>query len=303
MCEILAPVVVFVYKRIDTLVQTIESLKQCELIGKTDLIVFSDGPKDLNDAKKVQLVRDYIIKLERSCFKSVVLNFSESNMGLANSVIGGVTKTLNEHNSVIVLEDDLVLSRNFLQYMNDCLVKYENNPKCFSVSGYSFNLKMPDDYLLDAYFTMRHCSWGWGIWKDRWNEIDWRVSDFDHFISSSVEKNRFDAIGSDLTSSLKKQQKGVINSWAIRANYHQFKKQTYTVYPVLSKLKNIGFNGEGTHTTQRYSKFDVLIDETSIGKFDLPEQVFVDERILKNYTQKFSLLTRLKFRLLNLFRF
>lgn len=294
-----APIVIFLYKRVDTLTQTINSLKKCVLADESDLIIFSDGPKTELDAEKVAIVRKYASEI--SGFKNVIVHESSQNRGLARSIIEGVTDVFNQYESVIVLEDDLVLSKNFLQYMNACLEKYKNDSMCFSVSGYGFDLNIAD-YEYDVYFTMRHCSWGWGMWKDRWMGIDWSVKDYDEFVKSSHAQREFNKIGSDLSSSLKKQQKGKINSWAIRCNYHQFKVQKYTVYPVLSKVRNVGFDGEATHTTQRYTKYDVEIDQGAKSEFILPDKVIVNETILKKYKDKFSIKTRLIFKVLNMFR-
>ena len=139
------------------------------------------------------------------------------------------------------------------------------------------------------------------MWKDRWDEIDWDVKDYKEFISSPKAQREFNKIGGDLTSSLVKQQQGKINSWAIRCNYFQFKKQTYTVYPTNSKVLNIGFDDEATHTKQRYNKFDVILDNGDKKDFRLPDDIIVDKTILRRFTNKFSFQTRLFYKLLNTF--
>jgi hypothetical protein len=295
--QILAPIVVFTYKRLDTLQKTISSLKDCHLSNESDLIVFSDGPKTADDMEKVQMVRDYVSGI--SGFKSVTLKFSEHNKGLAKSIITGVTEIFEHNESIIVLEDDLKLSGNFLTYMNACLKKYKNNPQCFSVSGYNFDLDIPADYEYDVFFTKRHCSWGWAMWKDRWMEIDWDVIDYPQFAKSLRTQREFNKIGSDLSSSLKRQQEGKINSWAIRCVYFQFKKQTFTAYPIVSKVSNIGFGDGATHTRQQYNKFNVSLEPNGKSDFRLPGDIIVDSRILKKFTDKFSISTRLYYKLLN----
>jgi glycosyltransferase involved in cell wall biosynthesis len=297
--QALAPIVIFTYKRLDTLQKTISSLKSCELSAESDLIIFSDGPKSEKDVEKVQTVRNNITQI--GGFKSITLNLSDQNKGLAKSIIEGVTQVLKTYDSVIVLEDDLLLSDNFLLYMNACLKKYKNNKMCFSISGYSFKMPIPSDYDYDVYFTMRHCSWGWAMWKDRWDEIDWDVKDYEQFSSSLSLQRSFNKIGSDLASSLKSQQQGEVNSWAIRCVYFQFKKQTYTVYPTVSKVQNIGFNGDATHTRQRYNKFVTDLEDHGKVNFNLPDDMDVDQRLLKVFTNKFGLRTRAFYKILNLF--
>ena len=59
------------------------------------------------------------------------------NKGLAKSIIDGVSNMLNRYSRVIVLEDDLRTTPNFLDFMNQSLDFYENNRAIQSVSGYS----------------------------------------------------------------------------------------------------------------------------------------------------------------------
>lgn len=60
------------------------------------------------------------------------------NLGLANSIIQGVTKIINQTGRVIVLEDDVEVSPYFLQYMNDALIVYENNLKVNGIGSWNF---------------------------------------------------------------------------------------------------------------------------------------------------------------------
>jgi glycosyltransferase involved in cell wall biosynthesis len=292
-----APILLFAYNRLDTLKQTIQSLKANELASQSPLFIFSDAPKSEKHIEMVTEVRNYTSSV--SGFKSVTVIEAQKNLGLANSIIAGVTRIINESGVVIVLEDDLVLTPNFLTFMNSALSKYEGDPLVFSVSGFIFDMKIKKDYQYDAFFTKRHCSWGWAMWKDRWNEIDWNVSDFSDFANSKEHQQRFDELGSDLSSSLKRQMKGEINSWAVRCNYHQFKKQTYTVYPIVSKVDNLGFGSEATHTTQRFNKYKTTLETNPKYNFKFQDQVVEDRFLLSQFTKKYSVSTRLWYYFLN----
>ena len=92
-----APVVLFVYNRLDHTMNVIESLSKNLLADQTDLYVFSDAAKTENGLEKVNAVREYIRKTDwRSHFKKVTIVEAETNKGLAKSIIGGVTKILEE---------------------------------------------------------------------------------------------------------------------------------------------------------------------------------------------------------------
>ena len=114
-----APIVVFAYNRIDELKLTITSLQKNILAKESILIVYSDAAKTDNNTSKVKEVRKYLSEVEG--FRSVSVIHREKNFGLARSVIEGSTEVLNKYAKIIVLEDDLITSENFLLYMNDAL--------------------------------------------------------------------------------------------------------------------------------------------------------------------------------------
>jgi hypothetical protein len=290
----LAPVLLFTYKRLSQTIQTIGSLQRNALAGESELVVFSDGPKNDGEFPEVKAVRDYVRTI--TGFKKVTILEADKNTGLANSIINGVSKLINEHGKVIVLEDDLELSPNFLAFMNAALRQYEKTPLVYSISGFAFDLRPDRDYPYDVFFTRRHCSWGWAMWKDRWNEIDWDVRDYPDFIRSSSQQRSFNRIGTDLATMLKRQMNGKLDSWAIRCMYHQFKKNMYTVYPLKSKVINRGFgDADATHTKRRFNQYSTNLDIELKYKFNLPESVFEDRTLLGQFTGKFSIITRSRY--------
>ena len=175
----LAPIVLFVYNRLDHTQGVIETLSKNLLAKESELYVFSDAAKSENGLGKVNEVREYIRDdAWHGNFKEVTIIEAEKNKGLANSVIGGVTKIIHEYGKVIVVEDDLILSPYFLNYMNDALDYYQDDEKIWSISGYSFPMKSLKKYPHDIFYSYRGCSWGWATWNDRWNLVDWEVKDY-----------------------------------------------------------------------------------------------------------------------------
>lgn len=244
-----APVAVFTYNRPDHTEKMLAYLNQNELVEQTDLFIFSDYAKKESAKEKVAEVRKVI---ERFCvnskFRSTRVILAEVNKGLAKSIITGVTDIINEYGRIIVLEDDLLTSKYFLKYMNEALAYYQDNNKIWSISGYTFPMKSTIDLDAEVYFTYRCCSWGWGTWKDRWETVDWTVSDYQSFKFNIAKRKSFNRGGSDLTYMLMDQMNHKIDSWAIRWCYAQSKLNMLTVYPVHSYVKNDGADGSGTHT-------------------------------------------------------
>lgn len=294
----LAPIVLFTYNRLSALEGTINALKKNYLAQHSDLFVYSDGYKGDFDLHQVLQVREYLKSIRG--FKSITIIESSTNKGLANSVIGGVSEVLNKYKKIIVLEDDLVTSSNFLTYMNEALFFYKDIKEVFSISGYIFNMRnVKSSFEYDIFYIKRHCSWGWGIWEDRWSDIDWEVSDFMTFKSDRGLQRRFNSVGSDMTRMLFQQMKGKINSWAIRACYHQFKKGTYTVYPKISKVSNIGFDKSATHSYILFNRFRAKLDTTEKNKFLFPKSIIEEKVYERKFVSNFSFFVSVIYYLIN----
>lgn len=243
-----APVVVFAYNRADKLKMCLEALEANSLAEKTDLFIFADGAKRAEDAEKVGEVRDFIHQYQQKCaFKKITVVEQPHNLGLAKSIIGGVTRVISEYQKVIVVEDDLIVLEDFLIYMNQALGYYQDMKEYGSISAYTYPLPELKGYDKDIYVTRKGECWGWGTWQDRWMQVDWSVSDFEAYVIDKKRRKEFDAIQYGIDAMLVSQQAGEIDSWAVRWCYHLFNHKLLTVYPRVSRTKNIGFDGSGVH--------------------------------------------------------
>jgi hypothetical protein len=296
----LSPICLFTYNRLAETKKTIEALKGNFLAGESEIYIYSDGWKNMNSKPKVELVRQYLNNIKG--FKTITIIEREENFGLAKSIISGVSEIIKEHRKVIVLEDDLITSKNFLSYMNKSLDFYERSNKIWSISGFSFRMEYPQDYIYDVALGIRASSWGWGTWYDRWDRIDWSISDYASFQKDKKAQKKFKAGGSDILKMLNDQQKGKIDSWAIRFCYHQFINQMFDVYPVRSTIVNIGFSQNATNTIGMSKRFKTELDNSNNTSFRFTEEMTVDENILSQFRNRFSIYTRLKYKLLNLLR-
>lgn len=244
----LAPLALFVYQRLNHTKATVEALAQNNSAKSTNLWIFSDGPKCRKSEKKINEVRDYIDTISKNgWFKSVTIMKSPKNKGLANSIIGGVSMLTAKYGSIIVVEDDLVTAPDFLDFMNRSLDFYRTNPSIGSITGYSPISSCPRDYKHDIYLASRNCSYGWGTWSDRWERVDWGAKEYQQLRRSLKLRKQFNQCGLDRFNRLRRQMNGKIDSWSIRFGLFQFMNDLYTVYPVVSRLKNIGWDGSGTH--------------------------------------------------------
>lgn len=289
--ESFAPIVVFCYDRRQELEGMIKTLSMNKYAEDSDLFVFCDGPKDSVSVGKTKEVRDYVKTI--SGFKSVTISESDKNIGLAPSIIMGVTKVLEKFNRVIVVEDDLILSTNFLAWMNSALDRYRDNDRVFSISGFCPSvIRKGEHSRYDAFFTRKAHSWGWATWKDRWQKVDWQVKDWYVFSRSKELQKAFNSIGSEMSGLLFDQMKGVKSSWWVRFCYSQFKLGKLTVYPIQSKVINDGFTAEATHCNV-YNRYRVDFDQSGKITFAFPEEVFNDPKLSDRFFYYYSLRARI----------
>jgi len=279
----LAPIILFVYNRPWHLQQTLKALKQNTLAEKSELFIYSDGNKDNTDEAKVLEVRRFIHDFRG--FKSLKIIENDKNLGLAKSVIEGVSEVLSTNDKVIVLEDDIITAPSFLTFMNNALEYYQNNKNIFSISGYTYPINIPASYREEVFISYRSSSWGWATWKDRWEKTDWKVKDFNIFVKDKNAQRLFNRAGEDYTPMLYSQMRNEIDSWAIRWAYSHFRNNGYCLFPTKPLCENIGTDSSGTHSANT-GKFDVTLQNVG-EQIKLTEELEINEEIVQNIRKFF----------------
>lgn len=262
----LAPIVLFVYNRPEHTARTLESLKKNEQALLSELYVFADGPKPGASAetlRQIDLTRE-IIRSAQWCGKVNIIE-SRENKGLAVSIMEGVSRIIQEHGKVIVLEDDLITAPSFLSFMNEALKKYENEKKVACISGYVYPLEKEFE---TAFFVKGADCWGWATWSDRWQQVNTNPTDLKNTINRKGLLNDFNFSGSyPYMEMLTDREEGKNQSWAILWYASSLVKDLLCLYPPYSLVHNIGNDGSGTHTLAAIKKFDVELRETKAIAF------------------------------------
>lgn len=239
----LAPIVLFVYNRPWHTQQTIEALQKNKFAPKSELFIYSDAAKNEAAEQAVQEVRKYIHSIEG--FKTITIVERETNMGLADSIIDGVTAVVNQYGKVIVLEDDLVTSPYFLSFMNDALDFYQHENKVWHISGWNYPISSDggDEVFL---WRVMNC-WGWATWSDRWQFFEKDTN----AIIKSFSKEDINAFNLDGVEGFFEQvianKKGKIDTWAIFWYVTIFIRKGLCLNPMKTYVENIGLDGTGTH--------------------------------------------------------
>ncbi len=294
----LAPIVLFTYNRPWHTRQTVEALQKNESASESELFIFSDGPKPGSE-EKVKEVREYLKTI--TGFKKVTIIEREKNWGLANNIIDGVTKIVNEYGKIVVLEDDLVTSPYFLKFMNEALKMYRDEKKVACISGYIY----PIEGLPDLFFIKGADCWGWATWDRAWKIFEKDGKKLLEEVKRRKLEKLIDFNGSyPYVKMLKDQIKGKNNSWAVRWYISAFLKDMLCLYPGRSYIQNIGFDKEATHTKGDKTIFEVALNDKY--KFEKIEPVENAEarKMIEEYLERIkpTILRKIKSRIIKLIK-
>lgn len=239
-----APIVLFTYSRLKNTKETIEHLLANAEAEESDLFIFSDAPKNEKAQGKVDEVRRYIHSIQG--FKSVTIIEREENWGLAKNIISGVTEIVNKYGSIIVLEDDHSVTPFFLKYMNEGLARYKNDERVISIHGYIYPHK---EDLPEAFLIKGADCWSWATWKRGWDLFNPDAKALYGEIIREKKAREFEFNYSyHYMTMLKRQAKGIANSWAICWYASAFLNNKYTLYPGKSLMQlNDSEGNESTH--------------------------------------------------------
>ena len=260
-----APLALFVYNRLEHTRRTVESLRANEYASESDLFIFADAGRDARDASEVAAVREFVRAI--GGFRSLTVFEREKNLGLAASIIGGVSEVLRKRDRVIVVEDDLVTSPFFLRYMNEALEYYEADDRVASIHGYVYPTQLP---LPETFFLRGADCWGWATWRRGWAVFNPDGRELLSGLRKADAAREFDFDGAfQYTSMLQDQIRGANNSWAIRWYASAFLKNKLTLYPGRSLVANIGTDASGTHCGST-DTFDVSSSTSTIRVGGIP---------------------------------
>lgn len=269
-----APIALFVYNRPDHTRQTIEALQQNVLALDSNLFIYSDAPKNPTAAAQVEEVRRFVKGL--SGFRSVTVVEREKNWGVDPSIIDGVTVLCEKYGHVIVLEDDLVTSPWFLTFMNESLSRYRDDERVMQVGGFMFPLDGVDESK--ASFLPYVTCWGWATWKRAWDQFDATAAGYAFLKADESRRRAFDLNGAYFYFDLLQSYiDGKTDAWDIRWYLSVFLKDGLALFPNKTLVRNIGFDGTGTHDSPTVFSGDQL----NAGKVEKFPSIVMDARIWK----------------------
>lgn len=240
----LAPIVLFVFRRPEHTARVLESLAHNEELARSELHIYCEGPRNDADVPMVEATR-LVVKNHARAGKVRIVE-REHNLGCAASIIAGIDEVLTQHDRIIVLEDDLVVSPHFLNYMNSALSRYGESDKVMHVSGYAF-CRAPGQ-TSRAVMLPFVASWGWATWRRAWSHFDRDLGSLPWLDRYWWRRFRFDLYGAFPYRKMVGQYlRNEIDAWDIRWYLSVFRRNGLCVYPTESLVLNNGHDGSGTH--------------------------------------------------------
>jgi hypothetical protein len=243
-----SPIALFTFKRPEHTRRTLESLMQNPEFTESPLFIYCDGAR--NDAEAVQVKETRLLVRNWSHPNKTIIE-RDRNWGLANSIIAGVTDLCERFGKVIVVEDDLIVSPVFLDYLNSALAYYADEPKVMQISAHMFPVSIQSQY--DAVMLPFTTSWGWATWDRAWKYFDPSMSGYEKLKADRVLRRKFDMDGAyPYFQMLKRQSLGKVNSWAIRWYLSVFLQDGLTVHPCHSLVQHVGYDSTATHSFSQH---------------------------------------------------
>jgi len=267
-------IAVFVFARADHTKKTLESLFACDGINRINVRIFCDGSRTGKDDENVNNVRSVVREYKK--LGNVEIFERDNNIGLAENIIDGINNCFDDFNKIIVLEDDMVVSKYFLKYMTSALDIYEENKDVWHVSAWSYpanTLKKQDVYI----WGVMNC-WGWGTWRDRWEKFDrnpkrlmkeWTLG----------KKIKFDVYGTHrFWKQVEENYKGVRKTWAVFWYATIFENNGLCVNFRIPLVNNIGVDGSGENCDD-FNPYDRIYEGRYID-IDYPKNPKVSKKMV-----------------------
>ncbi len=283
----LSPVLITIYDRLDCLQNAITHLKNNDLAKHTNVYIVSDNAYDTKHQQIINKIRTYIKELEnKQYFKKVEGIFWDKNKGSFDSIRDAMNYIFSKYDRLIVFEDDILVSNRFLEYMNNALEFYKDDKRIMSIASHTHYKNITyKSYPHEVYILQMYSPWGTGIWRDRYNDIDFEIKDINNFLNNKKEVERFNSISRHMLEILKDMLAKNKKYGDVIVCYNMFKQNRYTIYPIKPLSVNRGHDGRGEHCgTDKNWQNQKLINDF-LPK--LVKDIQLDTKIAKNTYRAF----------------
>lgn len=268
-----APIIIPTMCRYQHLVRLIESLKVNTWAKYTDIYIGLDYPPSSKYEEGYEQISKYLDKDFPEFASFNVIKHKENLGSFVNSTYLR-NLVLDKYDRFIRTDDDLEFSPNFIEYMDKCLMEYESDPDVIAVSGYSYpinwNVSKGANVLKENFICPM---WGTGFWKDKYYKIQKDIKD--GCLKNAINKVFKDGLYKKMLNSSKIEYMDLCTPYIVGKNLstcvtdismrmYSVVNNKYIVVPVVSKVRNWGFDGSGEYCSkfESYSYIQQNIDSS-----------------------------------------
>ncbi|MDJ0898435.1 MAG: glycosyltransferase [Xenococcus sp. MO_188.B8] len=238
-------IIVVAYNRPNSLQRLLNSLAQADYTGY-DYITLIISIDHSNSSEVISVAKNFTWKFGHK----EIIKHSE-NLGLKKHIIfcGDFTE---QYQSVIILEDDLVVAPAFYNYCCQALNYYQDHANISGISLYSYFYNeyaqirfMPLDDGFDNYFLQSATSWGQAWTKKQWQEFkNW------YKINQRITINKQDQIPNKVASWSDR-------SWKKYFIKYMIETKKYFVIPRISLTTNC--SEPGAHIISKHDNYHAYL--------------------------------------------
>ena len=261
------PVLILAYNRYEKFLKCFQTLYS---YGCRNIYISLDGTKNNYDLNQQEKIIKFYLNQKLSGLGKI--NRLKENNGCRLGPIKGISWFFEKNEYGVILEDDLIISKNCLKAFYKLLNLYKESNKYMSISSFYEYSNEDKEYL---YSMPIWRSWGWATWSDKWfkhiqitKEIK-KLGLFELYKFLPIQLRSFETI-----KILKSCQLDLIDAWDYEFNFSHI----YLNYKslTLGGINNYvyGFDETATHT----------LDINSIGiDFQLFKERDFDFSIIKDF--------------------
>lgn len=299
------PVMIVTLCRYEHLVRCIDSLKKNKLATETELYIGLDYPLKEQHWEGYRAICAYLEDGIQG-FKEVHIIKHVSNLGPAENYRKLREEIYKVHDAYIYMEDDNEVSQNYLEYMNKCMNYYWDDEKVIAVSGYMYPISTSQtqgNYIfLDTYYSC----FGHGVYRrsDELFDRNITMSNFVKIYRDRKEMKRLRKASPNQYGNFVKGmlqytgdeliREGEIRKLDLTYGLYMFFQEYKMVFPVISKVRNHGFDGSGENCgvqeqkgKDNYREYDFAKQDIDLSESFEPQYIESDMKMI-NWNARLS---------------
>lgn len=269
MFKILPPILISSYIRPEKLDECLKSISQCKNLLNRPIYVTSDAAFSKSHEKLVKNCRDVVKR-----YKELNIKGRYTTINSKGQIIQDVAhEIMREYPYFIALEDDNIVSKDFLIYMDYHLTRNLDNQNIFSVCAYTFPGKRKNNPIIPLLWQA-HNAWGAGYFTDRFLRMREITKDshiyIENYLSSFyqvIQRQRISPhfLRSSLSCYIKRSSHD-----DVLISIYMYLNSLYSIYPSRSLVRNTGHDGSGMNNKKIINKYMINefppIDDSLLSK-------------------------------------